>query len=367
MSLDDMRVTNAREVRIQMRKHTLIFLMSLVLLAQTVSAAQPSQRLMTNDDVLALVRSHKPESVIISQIQSRPSSFDTSAHEIIRLTKAGVTENELNAMMAASNNGPAIESSAKPGAGSAPDASSAIPVPKSHMPKLYVTSAGAARELPLEKTQLAETKTKPSSMKNLAADTAVTQGMQSGINTATSSVATHMNSGSGGSAIQQAGGIFSGALSHRTPTVTYVWGVPSPASTNVLQTVSPSFALDFSRAIGINADEYEPAIVKLTPAQNTCRIVGATQGKEDARSSPAADWQMYSHFLEERVPTRAEKLSAGKYNVSPASELQPGEYAVVLRPTSKDKKFSGGDVARAQGDGLMFDAIWTFQISDEAE
>jgi hypothetical protein len=39
----------------------------------------------------------------------------------------------------------------------------------------------------------------------------------------------------------------------------------------------------------------------------------------------------------------------------------------LLRPISKDKKFSGGDVARAQGDGLMFDAIWTFQISDTAE
>ncbi len=350
-----------------MPRRMLIFVTSVVVLAQTFSAAQHSQKLMTNEDVLALVHSHKPESVIISQIQSRPSNFDTSAHEIIRLTKAGVTENELNAMMAVPKKGAPIASSAKPSAGSAADASSAIPVSKSHMPKLYVTNAGAMRELPLEKTQLAETKTKPSSMKNLAADTAVTQAMQSSINTATYSAATHMNSGIGGSAVEQAGSIFSGVLSHRTPTVTYVWGVPSPASTNVLQTVSPSFALDFSRAIGIKADEYEPAIVKLTPAQNACRIVGATQGKADVRSSPAADWQMYSHFLEERAPTRAEKLSTGKYNVAPASQLQPGEYAVVLRPISKDKKFSGGDVARAQGDGLMFDAIWTFQISDEAQ
>jgi hypothetical protein len=243
----------------------------------------------------------------------------------------------------------------------------AIPTSKSRMPKLYVMQGGAAQELPLEKTQLAETKTKPSSMKSLAADSAVTQAMQAGINTATWSAATHMNSGVGGSAVQQAGSIFSGVLSHHTPTVTYVWGVPNPASANVLQTVSPSFSMDFSRAIGVNADDYEPTIVKLTPAQNTCRIVGATQGKADMRSSPAADWQVYSHFLEERVSTHAEKLGAGKYKVSPASELQPGEYAVVLRPVAKDKKFSGGDVARAQGDGLMFDAIWTFQISESAE
>jgi hypothetical protein len=243
----------------------------------------------------------------------------------------------------------------------------AIPTSKSHMPKLYVMQDGTAHELPLEKTQLATTKNKPSSMKSLAADSAVTQAMQAGINTASWDAATHMNSGVGGSAVQQAGSIFSGAIGHRTPTVTYVWGVPSPTSTNVLQTVSPSFLMDFSRVIGVNADDYAPVIVKLTPAQNTCRIAGATQGKADVRSSPAADWQVYSHFLEERVATNAEKLAPGKYKVSSASELQPGEYAVVLRPVAKEKKFSGGDVARAQGDGLMFDAAWTFQVSDEAE
>src|SRR6516164_2671895 len=207
---------------------------------------------------------------------------------------------------------------------------SGIPASKSHMPKLYLMQGGAAHELPLEKTQLATTKTKPSSMKSLAADSAVTQAMQAGINTATWDAATHVNSAVGGSAVQQAGSIFSGVISHRTPTVTYVWGVPNPASTNVLQTVSPSFSLDFSRVIGVNADDYAPAIVKLTPAQNTCRVVGATQGKADVRSSPAADWQVYSHFLEEPVATNAEKLGPGKYKVSAASALQPGEYAVVL-------------------------------------
>jgi hypothetical protein len=350
-----------------MRKRMLICVTSVVVLAQAFATAQQSQKPMTNDDVVAMVKNKMPETVVVSAIQARPSQFGTSSTELIRLQKAGVTENELNAMIAASNPGAPSAPSAKPGTASTPDSATAVPVSKSHMPKLYLTNGGAARELPLEKTQLAETKTKPSSMKNLAADSAVTQAMQSGINTVAYSAASHMNSAVGNSAVQQASSVFSGVLSHRAQTVTYVWGVPNPISTNVLQTVSPSFALDFSRAIGINADDYEPAIVKLTPAQSTCRIVGATQGKADARSSPAADWQMYSHFLEERVTTRADKQVPGKYNVSPASELQPGEYAVVLRPISKEKKFSGGDVARAQGDGLMFDAIWTFQISDDAE
>jgi hypothetical protein len=175
----------------------------------------------------------------------------------------------------------------------------------------------------------------------------------------------HVNSGLGSTTVQQAGSIFAGVMSHRRPTVTY--GVPNPASTNILQTSSPTFSIDFSRTPGVSADDYEPAIVKLTPAQNTCRIVGATEGKEDARSSPSADWQIYSHFLEERVTVNAKKRGPGKYELSPGSGLLPGEYALVLRPVSKTKNLSGGDVARAQGDGLMFDALWSFQISDSAE
>ena len=350
----------------QLKFAAMVGMTGLMLFAPLLSQQTPKP--LTNVDVIKMVKGGLPESVVVSTIQSRPAKFDTSPDGLIALHKAGVTSGEMDAIMAASAKGPSSSSgNASAHEGGGPDQNSAMPPSKSRMPRVMVTQGNATQELKLEKAQLAETKTKPSSMKSLAADSAVTQAMQAGVSTATYSAATHINSGVGGSAVQEAGSVFSGIMSRRKPTVTYVWGVPSPASTNVLQTVSPSFSLDFSRAVGVNADDYEPAIVKLTPAQNTCRIVGATEGKEDIRSSPAADWQMYSHFLEERVSTRPEKLGTGKYKVSPASELQPGEYAVVLRPTSKEKKFSGGDVARAQGDGLMFDAVWTFQISEEAQ
>src|SRR5437868_1776661 len=152
---------------------------------------------MTNADVLALVRSKKvPESVIVSEIQSRPSKFNTSTNEIIRLTNAGVTENELNAIIAASNKTSSSAAASKATAGNSGAFSASaggIPTSKSRMPKLYAMQSGGAQELPLEKTQLAETKTKPSSMKSLAADSAVTQAMQAGISTATWDAASHMN------------------------------------------------------------------------------------------------------------------------------------------------------------------------------
>jgi hypothetical protein len=333
-------------------------LMPLGLTALTLAQ---SQKPMTNADVIQMVKSKLPESVVVQAIQSHPGKFDTSTQALIALHKAGVTEMEMNAMMGKSG-----ATANLPGAPSnSPQPSNAGPPPsKSRMPKVYLMQGGGSQELPLEKTQLAETKTKPSSMSSLAADSAVTQALQVGINTAAMETAMHMNSPIGGSTMQQAGGIVSGIMAHRKPTVTYVWGVPNPTSSNVVPTAAPTFSVDVSRVPGVNPDEFAPAIVKLTPAQNTCRIVGATQGKEDARSSSAADWQIYSHFLEERVAATPQKLERGKYRISPASELAPGEYAVVLRPVSHDKRFSGGDVARVQGDGLMFDAVWTFQVAE---
>ena len=57
------------------------------------------------------------------------------------------------------------------------------------MPRLVVTQGNSSQELKLEKTQLAETKTKPSSMKALATDSAVTQAMQAGVSTASTNIA----------------------------------------------------------------------------------------------------------------------------------------------------------------------------------
>jgi hypothetical protein len=331
------------------------------------SLAQQPQKSLTNDDVIKMVRQKLPESVIVSAIRANSGKFNTSPNELIRLHNAGVSEAELNAMMSASPAEASTAPSGSPSSQPAPSAATAPPPSASHMPKVYVAQAGGYQEIPLERTQLAETKTKPTSMASLASDSVVTQAMQVGVNNAATTAAMHMNSGVGGQSVQQAASIFSGVMARRKPTVTYVWGVPNPASANTVQNLSPTFVVDFSKIPAVNRSDYEPAIVKLTPAQNVCRLIGATQGKEDAGSSPTADWQVYSHFTEERVVVRAQKTGDGTYQVSPASELFPGEYAVVLRPISKEKKFSGGEISRAQGDGFMFDAAWTFQISEAAQ
>lgn len=326
----------------------------MVAIALPVPAQQNSKSPLTNADVVKMVQAALPEIAIVATIQTNPGNYDTSPDGLIALKKAGVTGNEMNAIMAAQQPGSAAIGSASAG-------------PRWRMPAVALVQNGNSQELPMEKTQLAETKTKPRSLAGLVGDSAVTQGIQSGVSDVTYSAASHMTSGLGGSAVETAGGVFSNMLTRQRSTMTYVWGVPGPASANVLQTTLPQFQVSFARAPGINPDEFAPEIVKLTPAQNSCRLAGATEGREDARSHEAADWEIYSSFIEDRVASKVQKSAAGEYTVSPLSPLYPGEYAVVLRPVSRHEKVSGGDVARAQGPGLMFDVLWSFQVADSAQ
>jgi hypothetical protein len=34
---------------------------------------------------------------------------------------------------------------------------------------------------------------------------------------------------------------------------------------------------------------------------------------------------------------------------------------------SRSEKVSGGDVARRQGPGLVFDTVWSFRVADDAQ
>ena len=346
---------------------------------QQTQAAKP----LTNLDITKMVKAGVPESVVLQSIQTTPGKYDVSPTGLVALQKAGVTQNEMNAMLAVAH-APTGSGAGTPGAGAAnhggaasasPPSAASAPPPAAppaqpvamHVPKVQISDGKNFQDLPADKTQLAQTKNKPSSMKSLAADSTLGQSVQAGVNTAAMEGAEHTSSMAGGTAASQATSVYSSMMAHRKPSVTYVWAVPGPASASVVPFRTPSFVVDFSSVMGADPDDYEPAMVKLTPSQNSFRIVGATQGKQDAGSSAAADWQVYSDFLEERIPSHVEKIGRGQYKIAANFALLTGEYAIVLRPISKNKKFSGGDVARDQGDGMMFDTIFSFQVAQDAQ
>jgi len=362
------------------------YVMWLVVATSCCSAvAQQAAKPMTNLDVTKMVAGGVPESVVIATIQSHPAKYDLTPAALVRLHQAKVTEKELNAMLAANASQPAAAapnstptSGAAPAAAAVPSASantagspsSAVPAPASEAayrtPTVAVQHAGASQDLPMERTQLANSKTKPNSMSTLAADTTLGSAMQAGVNTTTSIASSHAG-GSSGMAIGQAGGILNGAMARRKPKITYIWAVAGVASASVVPFVTVSFDVNFAGAAGVTLDDFEPAIVKLTPAQNAFRLIGATEGSADAGSDPTADWQIYNGFVQDKVASTVKKIAPGHFQISPGSALLPGEYAVVLRPVSKGKKFSGADVARYQGEGIIFDSVWSFQVSADAQ
>jgi hypothetical protein len=352
------------------------FLLPLSLLILNLAAATPasawqqqSQTKMTNADLVKLVQAGVPESAIIASIRSSVPAFDLSSDGLVALHKAGVTQGELEAAIAASS---ATHPAATPAPAPTPSATAtsapaaSAPAAK-HIPTVALVTDGASRPIPLEKVQLAETKNKPTSMTSLAGDSMVSQTMQAGVNAAAWDAASHTGSYASYAAAGTAGSLMTGMMSHRKPTVTYVWGITGATSGNVSPSSLPVFLVNVADVPGVNADDYEPAILKLTPAQNSVRLLGATQGKQDASSNAAADWQVYSNFLEDRVPIQTQKQASGQYRIVPTSALLPGEYGVALRPVSKSKQFSGADIMRGQGDGMIFNAAWSFRVPPDAK
>src|SRR5215472_3571349 len=157
--------------------------------------AQQAQKPLTNSDVLNMVKkAGLSESVVVATIQSNPGNYDISPDALIALHKAGITDAEINAIVA-------VASGASPSGRAVPNANapSAPPTPRFQMPVVTVIQNGASQQLPLEKTQLAQTKTRPTSMASLAGDTALAQGIQAGVSDATMAAASRMNSNVGSS------------------------------------------------------------------------------------------------------------------------------------------------------------------------
>ena len=65
------------------------------------ASAQQEQRPLANDDVVKMVKGGLPESTVVSAIRANPTNFDISVDALISLRQAGVTQPEMDAMIAA--------------------------------------------------------------------------------------------------------------------------------------------------------------------------------------------------------------------------------------------------------------------------
>jgi hypothetical protein len=318
--------------------------------------AQTAQKPLVNDDIVRMVKASLPESTIIGAMQANPINFDVSPSALIALHDSGVSQKIMDAMLAATTKA----ATRKPGLASSLTAKPPAP-PPAYAPLVVLVQRDARQNLALERTRLIQTTAKPRSMASLAKDQALDQSIRTGMSEALSRTSGSVaGSAAGGVARGMAGVLMSGA--RNTPRdVTYVWALQG-ATSETTTIDAPAFDVSIGTTRGVRADDYVPAIVRLTPTTNGWRLVGATEGKEGAAARMAINWPIYSAFVEDRVPAQVKTVESGTWQVVVTSPLEPGEYALVLRPQSRNKQFAGQDVARNQGDGLLFNSAWAFAV-----
>lgn len=87
-----------------MKKNIFKFLLSIfVLIVVVVSVNAQSDQILDNAEVINLVNSGLPQSIIIKKIQDSPNRFDLSTDGLVELSKKGVPEEVITAMMEASD------------------------------------------------------------------------------------------------------------------------------------------------------------------------------------------------------------------------------------------------------------------------
>jgi hypothetical protein len=347
-------------------------------------AAQQGGQPLTNQDVISMVKNVLPESVILSAIKSNETNFDVSAMGLIALKKAGVSSKVMGAMLDVVNSKknpvvPAADASAPAASGangmslaggaavpSAGFGGAGVPLAGGGglQPSVSFLQGNSSVNLVAEATQIAQTKAKPTSLSALAADQALSETLRLGQETAQQALLKSGAATIGKIALGPGGMVLSGIMASRKrmSMVTYVWALQGPGSAPQATGNVPNFNVNYAGLPGVNVLAFEPVIVRLASTQSNYRLVGATEASGAAEQNTQQDWPVYSTFVEDRVAATVQKLGPGRAQLTPAAALQPGQYAIALRPVDKSHKFSGEEVAKNQGEGLLFNYAWTFSV-----
>ena len=352
---------------------------------QPASAPSTTGEVLTNADVISMVKSGLPEAVIIGSIKTSENNFDISAKGLIALQKASVPQKVMQAMIDAVAS---KKNASPPPAGGAPAAPaqsavspgvSAAVVPAGGAAGAAAPSGGAPtavggikfmlltgntkQPLTAEKLQVAATQAKASTLQALALDNALNQVLQAGVHDAATRVAAQTKLGAPSTGVTQAGNVVGGLLFKKSkPTFTYAWALPGATSSSSVPAAA-SFQVTYAGIPGVNPDDYEPHIVKLAPTKEQgWRLAGAAKATEELAQSTTPTWPVYSAFIEDTVSAQTKKTAPGDVTVTRDSPLAAGEYAVVLRPVARSKKFAGTDLTNGQGEGLIFNSTLSFSV-----
>ena len=164
------------------------------------------------------------------------------------------------------------------------------------------------------------------------------------------------------SAFSMASGFMPG-MRAGAPSMTYVWGLPGRKSARELSNPDPIFQLNYGDIPGVDPDAFEPAIVRLVQTPDNYRLVGATRTKLNTKNLMSGNGPENGKWIsEERWPVRVYKEDRGFYVLRVDQPLEPGEYAVVLRPVKGYRATASGLGGHAQ----VFYSVWDFSVPGAA-
>lgn len=143
--------------------------------------------------------------------------------------------------------------------------------------------------------------------------------------------------------------------------ITYVWVADGASAAKVTEDHRPSFYVQFKEVPGFSPDDLVPMLVRLTPAASGVRVVGAVRGRADQAARTDADWDVIKDFKQDVVKSDVQAAERGIVHLVATQDLPPGQYAVVMRLTTK-KKLAGSNVLQTTAEARLFGVVWDFAV-----
>jgi hypothetical protein len=151
----------------------------------------------------------------------------------------------------------------------------------------------------------------------------------------------------------------------RSALVTWVW-VVDEGDVVTVSAARPLITTLYSDVPGVRPDAVMPALVRLVAVLPRWRLLLAAPGRADAPLRDVADWTLADALDERRMGGATLDGGNGQMKTRLAGPLEPGEYAVVLRPTgsrpSTGSQVFGGS-ALAAGEAVLYGQVFPFRVS----
>ncbi len=333
------------------------------------SSPSANKNVITNESVIKMVKGGFTEAVILNLIQTSERNLDLTLDGLFALKNGGVSQQLIEKIQAAVARPTTVSSTTGGVDTTQMDVAGTVRLVtesdvKSLPQPFVLTATGNGRSvIPGGFPTIVQTNAKGENIGALLADATITniagqaivdvavRGLMSSPGIAAVPIL-----GMAGAAITMIPNVFK-----KEPTYTYVYALPGRASKNIASSTQPSFDLQFGDVVGVDPDLFEPALIKIHPTPNNWRLVGAQKSK--AKYFQSADKVTYN-FIEQPISADAVKIGRGQYSIKPKEPLPPGEYAIVMRPISKEYKLSYKDITYKIGEGSLVYSAWDFAVQD---